>query len=171
MAKSIGLWLLACWECGLKSCNGGMDVCPWECCVLMGRGVCIRLITHPENSYRVWSVQWVRPRSPIRGGHDPESGQSATGNKYFYLYQWNILTGLTTIACFNLYRSSSGYSKCNEFLLCSIVIVLQFLLSLFLWCSYLSLVTFLVLLLGDVVLVLNCVAWSVLRLFIVFSLV
>jgi len=25
-----------------------------------------------------------------------------------------MLTGLTTIPCFNLYRSSSGYSKCNE---------------------------------------------------------
>ena len=29
-----------------------------ECCVMSGRGLCIGLITHPEESYRVWCV-WV----------------------------------------------------------------------------------------------------------------
>ena len=110
-------WVYGCLLAGIVGSNlaGGMDGCPCEHCVLLGRGVCMRLITHPEESCQVWSVQWVWPRSPIRGGHDPESGWSATGKKYFYLYQWNILTtGLTTIPCFNLYRSSSGYCKCNE---------------------------------------------------------
>jgi hypothetical protein len=27
-----------------------------ECCVLSGRGLCVRLITHPEESYRMWCV-------------------------------------------------------------------------------------------------------------------
>jgi hypothetical protein len=27
-----------------------------ECCVLYGRGLCDRLITHPEESYRLWHV-------------------------------------------------------------------------------------------------------------------
>jgi len=34
-----------------------MSVC-CECCVLWGRGLCIGLITRPEESYRVWCV-WV----------------------------------------------------------------------------------------------------------------
>jgi hypothetical protein len=32
-----------------------MSVC-CECCVLLGRGLCDGLITHPEESYRVWCV-------------------------------------------------------------------------------------------------------------------
>ena len=32
-----------------------MFVC-WECCVLSGRGLCDRLITRPEESYRLWRV-------------------------------------------------------------------------------------------------------------------
>jgi hypothetical protein len=39
-----------------------------------------RPITRSEDSYRVWWV-WVRSRSLERGGHDPKTGQSATGNK------------------------------------------------------------------------------------------
>ena len=30
-----------------------------KCCVLSGRGLCIGLITRPEEIYRVWCVQWV----------------------------------------------------------------------------------------------------------------
>jgi hypothetical protein len=32
-----------------------MGVC-FECCVLSGRGLCVELITRPEESYRVWCV-------------------------------------------------------------------------------------------------------------------
>jgi hypothetical protein len=32
-----------------------MFVC-CECCVLLGRGLCDELITHPEESYRPWCV-------------------------------------------------------------------------------------------------------------------
>jgi hypothetical protein len=50
-----------------------MSVC-CECCVLSGRGLCEGLVTHPEESYRVWCV-WVwswnlemrRPRHLKRG--------------------------------------------------------------------------------------------------------
>ena len=28
----------------------------WDCYVFLGRGLCDGLITHPEESYRVWSV-------------------------------------------------------------------------------------------------------------------
>ena len=61
-----------------------------KCCVLSGRGLCIGLITRPEEIYRVWCVQWVWLRSPVwswgAGGHDPASGRSATGGKnYMYV--------------------------------------------------------------------------------------
>jgi len=32
-----------------------MSVC-CECCLLLGRGLCDELITHPEESYRLWYV-------------------------------------------------------------------------------------------------------------------
>jgi len=47
------LWPLACRSCGLES-RRGMDVCLFVCCVLSGRGLCVGLITRPENSYRLW---------------------------------------------------------------------------------------------------------------------
>jgi len=28
----------------------------WECCVLSGKGLCVGLITHPEEPYQVWCV-------------------------------------------------------------------------------------------------------------------
>jgi hypothetical protein len=41
------------------------------CCVLSSRGLCEKLITRPEESYRLWRVVvWSRkPRG--RGGHSP----------------------------------------------------------------------------------------------------
>jgi len=33
----------------------GVNVC-CECCVLSGRGLCVGLITRPEESYRLWCV-------------------------------------------------------------------------------------------------------------------
>jgi len=47
--------------------------------VLLGRGLCVGLITRPEESYRVLCVQWVWSRSPVSGGHDPASRRRATG--------------------------------------------------------------------------------------------
>jgi hypothetical protein len=35
---------------------GGMGVCLLSVCVLSGRGLCDKLITRPEESYRVWCV-------------------------------------------------------------------------------------------------------------------
>jgi hypothetical protein len=33
--------------------DGGKDVVSCECCVLSGRGLCVGLITRPEECYRV----------------------------------------------------------------------------------------------------------------------
>ena len=53
----------------------------YECCVLSVGGLCFWLITRPEESYRMWCVQWVWTRSPVREGHDLESDRSAIGKK------------------------------------------------------------------------------------------
>jgi len=50
------------WVCGRSLARimglnptGDIVVC-YECCVLSGRGLCVGLITHLEESYRVWCV-------------------------------------------------------------------------------------------------------------------
>ena len=50
------------WVCGRSLVGivgsnpaGGMDVC-CECCVLLGRGLCVGLVTRPEEYHRVWCV-------------------------------------------------------------------------------------------------------------------
>jgi len=110
----MGLQLLACWDCGFKPCRRHECLPLWVLCFVGKR--CLYQADHSSRGVLPnveCPMSW--PRSPIRGGHDPESGRSATGKQYFYLYQWNILTtGLTTVPRLNLYRSSSGYSKCNE---------------------------------------------------------
>jgi hypothetical protein len=72
-----------------------------ECCVMSGRRVYVSLIARPEESYRMCCF-WVWSWSPVRVGHDPESGRSATGKLKSFLYhfslrmavrnRWNILT-------------------------------------------------------------------------------
>ena len=75
------------WVCG-HSFSGivgsnpawGINVSFFECCLLSGWGLLVGLITHPEESYRVWFVQWGWLRKPLRGCHDPELGRRATGS-------------------------------------------------------------------------------------------
>jgi hypothetical protein len=74
-ARLLGLWV--------RIPPGSWRSVCCECCVLSGRGLCVGLITLPEESYKVWLVQWVWSRSPVRGGHGPESGRSATKKKAF----------------------------------------------------------------------------------------
>jgi hypothetical protein len=57
-SPTVGLQPLACWDYGFESrAETWMSVCS-EWCVLSGRGLCVGLITHPDESYRVWCV-WV----------------------------------------------------------------------------------------------------------------
>ena len=83
-ARLLRLWI--------RILQGGMSVClsVWcECCVLSGRGLCIELITRPEESYRLWCVavcdlETSRMRRPW-----PTLGHSATGGRkkiYIYIY-------------------------------------------------------------------------------------
>ena len=58
--------------------TGGMDVC-CECSVLLGRGLWDELITHPEESYRLWCVvvcdletSWMRRPWPTGVAFGPK---------------------------------------------------------------------------------------------------
>jgi len=50
------------WVCGrslagVAGLNPARDLdVPWECCWLSGRGLCVGLITRPEEVYQVWCV-------------------------------------------------------------------------------------------------------------------
>ena len=47
-ARLLGLWV--------RMPSGAWTSVSCECCVLSGRGLCVRLTTRPEQSYRVWCV-------------------------------------------------------------------------------------------------------------------
>ena len=51
----VGLWRLACWDCGFES-RRGHGCMSLVSVVLSGRGLCVALITRPEECYRVWCV-------------------------------------------------------------------------------------------------------------------
>ena len=55
--EGVGLPPLACWDCGFESCQGYGCLSHFSV-LLSGRGLCVGLITRPEESYRVWWV-WV----------------------------------------------------------------------------------------------------------------
>jgi len=60
---------------------GSMDVC-CECCVLSGRGLCDELITHPEESYRLWCVVVCDLETSEWRGHDPRWVAAPQKKKY-----------------------------------------------------------------------------------------
>jgi hypothetical protein len=51
----------------------------------------VGLITRLEESYRLWCVWWVWPRSPLMGGHVPDSVRSASDTKNCVLSHWIYL--------------------------------------------------------------------------------
>ena len=70
--RSAGARLLRLW---VRIPPGAWMFVPCECCVLSGRCVCDKLITRPEESYRLWSVvvcdletSWMRWPWLTRGG-------------------------------------------------------------------------------------------------------
>jgi hypothetical protein len=71
-----------------------MFVC-CECCVLSGRGLCDEVITHPEESYRLWCVVVC----------DLET--SIIGAPYIYIYDISSLRVNTEEEGTILYRNNS----------------------------------------------------------------
>ena len=58
MAEQCKMWVCGRQFAGIVGSNpsDGVEDCPCECCVLTGRGLCVGVITSPEESYRVWCV-------------------------------------------------------------------------------------------------------------------
>jgi hypothetical protein len=91
----------------------------WECCVLSGRGFCVGLITRPEEFYRLWCVQYMWSRNPLRVAHEPESNWSATEKKLCTNLihrkdQYNILLLLLCSFGFLLVRLTLNRLACQE---------------------------------------------------------
>jgi hypothetical protein len=59
-----------------------MDVCLLWVFVLSGRGFCVGLITHPEQSYQVWCLSECDRDASIMSGPWPTGGYWATGEKF-----------------------------------------------------------------------------------------
>jgi len=69
-----------------------------ECCALSGRGLCDKLITHPEESYRLWCVivcdfEASTMRWPWPNGGLSRQKQTA----YVCRFRWPL--GLRPLAC------------------------------------------------------------------------
>jgi hypothetical protein len=94
---------------GFEIPPGAMDVgLMWVWCV-PGRGLWVGLITHSEESYRLWCVQWVWSRSPLRGGYDTESGCSAKrGDKVFSEDRLSKVVH-KLLWCWQMYQNSSFF--------------------------------------------------------------
>jgi hypothetical protein len=52
---TVATWPVACWDCAFKS-RRGYGCLRREGCLLSGRGLCVRLITRPEESDRLWCI-------------------------------------------------------------------------------------------------------------------
>jgi len=64
-----------------------MSVC-YECCVFSGRGLCDGLITHPEESYRLWCVDVCDPEK-ITIANEDESQDPLKGYRVKRRKKWS----------------------------------------------------------------------------------
>jgi len=77
------------WVCGRSPVEIVGSNPPWEwmfvrCVMLSGRGLCDKLITRPEKSYRLCSVVVCDIETSRMRRSWPALGRSATGKKYFH---------------------------------------------------------------------------------------
>ena len=80
----VGLRSLICWDCGFEFRRGlgCLSVASVVCCYVEVSALGRSLVRRRTTECGVCS-EWSR--SPIRGGHDPESGRSATGISLIYV--------------------------------------------------------------------------------------
>jgi hypothetical protein len=55
--------------------------------VLSGRGLCVRLITRPEKSYRLWCVSECDHETSVMRGAWPIRGCCAMAKKYILIFE------------------------------------------------------------------------------------
>ena len=72
-----------------------------DCCVLSGRGLCNGLITHPDESYRVWCVVSVIVKHRNWGGPDPLG--AVAPRKRLSVYQCVVL-GSSDVDCLDVWN-------------------------------------------------------------------
>jgi len=82
-----------------------MSVC-CECCVLSGRGLCDELITHTEESYRLWCVvvyylesSWNRRPWPTGGCWAKRKKISALASEGYFTLYWDMNFKSTWLIC------------------------------------------------------------------------
>jgi hypothetical protein len=61
-----------------------------ECFILSGRGLCVELITHPEESYRLWLSKWVWSWNL----DNEEAVAPWKKKKVFFVTFWAVLTAV-----------------------------------------------------------------------------
>ena len=75
-------YILACWDCGFETPpEACMSLC-CECYVLSGRGLCLELITRPEESHRLWCVVVCDLETSWMRRPWPALSRSAKSHKY-----------------------------------------------------------------------------------------
>ena len=87
----VGQRQIACRNYGFKSLWKHEYLFLVECGILSGTDLCVGLIRRPEESYRMWCVQWIWLRSHLSGSHDSEKGRSDIGKNNRLLNTWNTL--------------------------------------------------------------------------------
>ena len=99
------MWLIAWWTCGFESHQGH------GCLSTVSQtGLWNMQVTHAEESYLMWCVQWVVNVKPWKGCQDPELGQNATEGekiKFFRITSVTISTIISIHFLFVKYRKTS----------------------------------------------------------------
>ena len=95
-----------------------MNVC-CDYCVLSGRGLCDGLITHPEESYRLWCVvvcdletSWMRRPWPTGGWRAKNNHYALLEIRYYYgLVMGTVFWLVTPCAAVHIYGPYKGTSS------------------------------------------------------------
>jgi len=61
-----------------------------DCRVLSGKGLCVGLITRPEESYRLWCVVLCDLETSRMRSHDPRWSAASQEKKNIYIYNNNM---------------------------------------------------------------------------------
>ena len=77
----VGLQQLACWECWFESHRGHACLCIVRVAFCQVEVLCVELITHPEESYRLWRVVVCDLETSRIMRPWPALGRIATGGK------------------------------------------------------------------------------------------
>jgi hypothetical protein len=81
-----------------------------KCCVFSGRGLCVQLITRPEEFYRLWCIVVWDLETSRAGKTCPAFGHSATGEKWDTLLH-NCILKRSTTQCYFFEQLTVNYMQ------------------------------------------------------------